>query len=255
MMRTAGGGCVPSKHNAPVLKDGLLGYHLTTEARIDTGRQYVQTGLKPVGLWYSMEKDTWQRYLVDIGIVDDNTQMHLHTLKLKPGQTRCSIQESGGTNKKILSITSAGDVELLMKNFGVDLRTEEYAISFLNSAKLAQRYAGIEIMFDCSCPGQHFQEHRLQYDILQLFDVCSGCIWDLSILEYPTEPEPVTGAAMVEAFVRHSSSDGGDDGSSGAVGGAGRRLGAPPPSTLAGTLALSVSLLVIMASSLAGAVV
>jgi hypothetical protein len=39
---------------------------------------------------------------------------------------------------------------------------------------------------------------RWKFPILSLFDMCSGCIWDLSVLggEHP-EPEPIYRSALV----------------------------------------------------------
>ena len=196
--------------------------------------------------------------------------LFLHTLRLNAGARRCSISErkeaiksTGSTRvpgtRKILCLESVQDAIDCYKIFGKYDEKNPFS-SYVNFAKIALEYAGLEISFDCNYltsethadfenpsaeqPVDFNERVRWMYPILSLFDVCSGCIWDLAALDCDTRPVPIKLSELVAEY-------GPGGASAGASAGGAPRAG-PTPSILAGTVA---SIIVLLASSFAGAAV
>jgi hypothetical protein len=196
-------------------------------------------------------------------------------LKLGDGIRTCSIKEypdlSGSpvpNTKKIPSLTSLDDVIECYRVFG-SYNLGNPLESKIRFEDIAKRYAGLEISFECNyldpIPGADFERpenmdiknsDRWTFPILTLFDVCSGCIWDISVLcgELP-EPEPIYRSALVRIFGPDAGAarvaEGVDASSRASALGKSRGTGGgPSASFVAGAV---MSILVLMTSSLAGA--
>lgn len=135
-------------------------------------KKYKQSshGFKPEGFWYSCH-DSWYNWIIREDM-KDFLHRYIHKININRNiLTTIQIKDKN----KLLVIKNTKDFDIFNKRYGIkydDLSGQYDIIHYvINWKKVARDYGGIEI-----CP---YLSRRKKYFWYLMWDVASGCIWDV----------------------------------------------------------------------------
>lgn len=153
---------------------------------------------KPSGFWYGI-KDSWIDWMASYfeKTTEDETMVHvdenamIYDIQFMPNVCT-TIREPITKEKKVLILPTVQECNMFFQKYGTD-QIEFFHTSiqyrYVNWISVAEDYAGIEIPNFDKFQYCHF-DHRQRF--MCNWDVPSGCVWDVSVIEsfnlfYPEE--------------------------------------------------------------------